>query len=90
MYVFKAINGTAPQYICDMVEVREPPRALRQRSLLVVPRTRTVTYGRRIFKSAAANLWNSLPEDLKKMNSIINFKKHLKTFLFKKAFSDSL
>ena len=90
MYVFKAINGTAPQYICDMVEVREPPRALRQRSLLVVPRTRTVTYGRRIFKSAAANLWNSLPEDFKKMNSIINFKKHLKTFLFKKAFSDSL
>lgn len=92
LYTFKATKGDAPSYIGDLLEVHQPTRNLRSnaRSLLVVPKTRTVTYGDRSFSSAAANLWNDIPESMKNANSIDIFKRQLKTRLFTQAFKDYL
>ena len=35
---------------------------------------------------AAPELWNNLPEDIKSANSIDDFKRKLKTFLFMRAY----
>ena len=92
LYAYKAIRGNAPSYICDMVEVYQPRRALRSasKSLLVVPRIRTISYGERTFRSAVANLWKSLPETVKNADSLNLFKTMLKTHLFRFAFRDYL
>ena len=43
------------------------------------------TYGDRAFSVAAPKLWNELPLDLRSLDTINLFKKHLKTDLFKKS-----
>ena len=42
--------------------------------------------GKRAFSVAAPELWNNLPEDIKSANSIDDFKRKLKTFLFMRAY----
>ena len=44
------------------------------------------TYGKRAFSVAAPELWNNLPEDIKSANSIDDFKRKLKSFLFMRAY----
>jgi len=47
-----------------------------------VPRTRT-TFGDRSFTVAGPRLWNSLPATLRQINSYGQFRRHLKTHLFR-------
>ena len=55
--------------------------------LLAVPKSRLKTYGDRAFSVAAPKLWNELPLDLRSLDTINLFKKHLKTDLFEKAYN---
>ena len=41
---------------------------------------------KRAFSVAAPEFWNKLPDDIKSANSIDDFKRKLKTFLFKRAY----
>ena len=72
LYTFKSLHGCAPGYICELTERQKPRRELRSgsRSLLVIPKSRTVTYGDRSFRVAAALLWNGLPEHLKTLETV--------------------
>ena len=87
LLTFKALNGLAPQYIRDLLIVRESSSYnLRNNSknLLVIPRTRTTSYGDRAFYHAAPALWNSLPSELHNIEELSVFKRDLKTYLFRK------
>ena len=82
---YKALNGMAPSYLTDLLQVHHPIRTLRSASsglLLNRPYYRTETYGARSFAVAAPSLWNSLPVDLRNTKPLASFKKKLKTFLF--------
>ena len=89
LLTFKAIQGAAPQYICDLLKPHPTPRTLRssEANLLAIPSTRTITYGDRAFSAAAPKLWNKLPDDLRDFNELDAFKRKLKTFLFKSAYN---
>ena len=56
------------------------------RNLLVKPYFNLNSYGKRAFSVAAPKLWKNLPEDIKSANSIDDFKRKLKTFLFMRAY----
>ena len=87
LLTFKALNGLAPDYLRDLLKFRTPSSyKLRNdsKSLLVVPRTRTSSYGDRAFSVAAPVLWNSLPVELRDIEELSVFKKNLKTYLFEK------
>jgi hypothetical protein len=88
LMVYKALHGEAPVYIQDLLKLYEPTRSLRSanRSLLCVPKVKTVTYGNRIFSKVAADLWNELEENVKSSPSVASFKRRLKTYLFKKCY----
>ena len=88
LYTFKALHGSAPPYICNLVKRHTPSRALRSSSqdLLMKPKSNTNTYGDRSFRVAAATLWNALPHELRSNVSLPSFKKHLKTYLFRLAY----
>ena len=51
LQVFKALHDMAPSYIKDMLQPYNPSRTLRSASqnLLMVPKTRTATYGNKSF-----------------------------------------
>ena len=92
LLVYKAIKGFAPGYITELINIKNEGRyRLRSNSnggiLLKYVHFKTYkTLGDRSFVVAAPNLWNNLPLEVGRAPNIDNFKKLLKTFLFKKAF----
>ena len=86
VYVFKALNNLAPDYISDLVNTYKPRRRLRSDNLntLEVMKSRTETYGDRRFDVTGPKLWNSLPLHLRQTTELNTFKRGLKTHLFRK------
>ena len=78
LLTFKSLNG------CDMLNVYMPNRSLRSTaSTSLVPyRNRSIRLGKRLFGTSAAKLWNELPRNIQRADSITMFKKLLKTFMF--------
>ena len=85
---FRALQGQAPPYISDLIQLRTSSRSLRStgQRFLVAPRTHFKTRGDRSFQAVAPRLWNSLPPSVRCLDSVTNFKTQLKTLLFKEAF----
>ena len=84
LQVFKALNNDSfPHYISDLIRKYEPGRSLRSGDShqLGVPRTHN-TYGDRTFAKCAPSAWNALPLNLRMTDSLVTFKKNLKTYLF--------
>jgi len=88
LLTYRCIHGTAPEYLVDLITFYSPQRALRSSShhLLVVPKTRTKSFGERTFTYAAAREWNLLPVHIKVLPTIEHFKSAVKTYLFKLYF----
>ena len=90
LITYKALHGLAPNYITELITVK--PLAcynLRSDGELFLQRPTiksSATLGDRSFALAAPTLRNELPTEIRHANSILTFKKLLKTFLFKKAF----
>ena len=83
MLTWKALNGFAPTYIKDLIPIYAPTRSTRSGNqyLLTVPRVKP-SFGERAFSYAAPRLWNPLPLDIKRIESLAVFKSRLKTYLF--------
>ena len=88
LYAYKIRHELAPVYMNELINEYHPPRSLRSDSanLLTIPRTRTKCYGGKRFDMCASTLWNSLPVDIRHINTLAAFKKALKTHLFRNAF----
>ena len=84
---FKALTGTAPAYLSELLEWYTPTRTLRSASKhqLVIPHAQ-LAHGRRAFCCIAPTLWNELPEDLRAATKLTSFKTGLKTYLFGLAY----
>ncbi|XP_064651630.1 uncharacterized protein LOC135502611 [Lineus longissimus] len=87
--VYKAVNGIAPDYLQDLLQLYTPSRSLRSsdKNLLSVPRSKTTSFGRRAFSFLAPQLWNSLSCNLRDTQSLLAFRNTLKTVLFQKYFA---
>jgi hypothetical protein len=87
---FKAIHGTAPNYITELITFKtNSSYSLRSNNklLLCPPNFKTLsTLGNRAFMAAAPKLWNVLPLNLRSISDFNIFKQDLKTYLFKEAF----
>jgi hypothetical protein len=85
---WKALHGDAPPYIRNLLDVYTPSRSLRsQKELsLIVPHSKTISYGDRGLKCAAPVLWNGLPSQMKKIKTLDAFKRALKTHLFESEY----
>ena len=88
LMTFKALHLLAPSYIADLLQFYQPCRTLRSSSdsLLIVCSAHLCHYGDRAFCIAAPRLWNSLPHEMRKCDSLYTFKRLLKTILFKRAY----
>ena len=89
LVTYKILNDLAPAYLSDAIVTRNPGRSLRSNNdkLLEKPKIKTITYGGRTFTAAAATLWNSLSTDTKTTKSYDDFKRKIKTALFKEAYN---
>ena len=82
------MNGTAPQYLLELITCYLPVFYMRfsTQSRLGIPSVNQGNnkkhIGVRAFSSAVPKLWNSLPISLREHNSKETFEKNLKTYLF--------
>ena len=80
-----------PRYLADIVQptssrvTRSGLRSLSETASYITPRLRT-KFGERAFSFSGPASWNSLPTDLRTVSDTSDFKKKLKTYLFKLAF----
>ena len=72
--IFKTLNDMSPIYMKDVFIRKEVTYGLRDVNLLVQPKFKTITYGHNTIKYQGSKLWNNLPHDLKKMDSLSSFK----------------
>ena len=88
---FKALHGTGPLYIKDMLTIAKPKggynfRWSKDTLLFEQPSTRLVTYGDRSFSAAAPRHWNKLPLNIRESATVSTFVTSLKTHFFKLAY----
>ena len=85
LITYKSLNGVAPKYIDDLLELLVSD--LRSTSgdplLLRTPKVKMVNYGEHALSWAAPTLWNVLPLKLRECSTTSAFKSQLKTHLFK-------
>jgi len=90
--VYKCTHGTAPSYLAEMctpVAANTGRSNLRSATHgdLLVPRTRTMTYGPRSFAVSGPCIWNDLPPTLRASPGTLGqFQNTLKTILFCSAY----
>lgn len=88
LFIYRAMHGQAPVYICDLLCPYITSRSLRSsdQGLLAVPCSCRKTKGDRAFEVVPPTLWNALPSDICSAVSVDIFRRMLKTYLFKQAF----
>ena len=87
--VYKCVAGNAPLYLSELVLVKERERTTRSANSVLLEFPSKISKnksGDRAFVYAAPTLWNKLPVHIRTSNSLLNFKKQLKTHLFKSAY----
>lgn len=91
LVVLKAF-GLSPWYLVKLLQYQNHSKTLRSNSLelFLQPKSKTKSYGERVFSTCGPRLWNSIPLDIHNSNSVCSLKKKFKTFLFRKFINDGL
>ena len=71
--VFKIVNNMSPSYISDLVKIKSSAYDFREEKKADVPRVNRTRYGFRSFRSEAARVWNSLPNEVRLVESYLQF-----------------
>jgi len=82
----KVLSTGQPQYLQSLIKEYKPSRQLRSEGqrLLSKPNGLTSVLASRSFTRSSETVWNSLPELVRKTESVVAFKNKLKTHLFAK------
>ena len=74
MCIFKSMNFTNyPAYLKELFRFRSSDYSLRGTNVLVLPKSKTTTYGHNSVSYAAARYWNSLPDSFRRITSAKEF-----------------
>ena len=84
---YQILSSGESSYLFSMLSLAPKTRELHPSGfhLLSVPRVKTHA-GTRAFSVAVPTLWNSLSEHVTSSNSIVSFRHHLNTHLFRNAY----
>ena len=90
LVTFKVITFNEPVYLAEMLCKNTSSRGLRSSSKmkLTIPQTKLKNGADRSFSVSAPRIWNDLPDQVKQSKTVEEFKKKLKTHLFKLAFQN--
>ena len=94
LIVYKCVNDLPPKYLSDLFIPYKKDRTVRNnfKHLLDCPEnrdTKSKSYGHRAFGFAGADMWNTLPLDIKLSSSVSVIKIKLKTHLFKHCYGST-
>ena len=73
--VFKSLNSLNPPCLNEIFTKKRMPYSLRDSSILEQPKRRTTMFGIRSFSYVGAKLWNELPNYVKEITDLGDFKR---------------
>ena len=76
---FKILHKLTPAYLHDLVTYKESHYSFRYDNLADLPRVRTTRHGKSTFRYEAAAVWNSLPNELRKVEDFGEFRRLVHT-----------
>ena len=79
--VYQCLNGLADD--CQLVSDVRPRQLCSSDSVTCAVRRTRTTHGDRCFAVAGPQVWNSLPSELRQSDSLGQFKRRLKTHIFR-------
>ena len=83
LILFKGLYYTNyPGYLKDMFTLRCAAYSLRGTKILNLPRPLTTSYGLHSFKYATAKFWNSLPNNIRTIATLDEFKRTIRQYNF--------
>ena len=77
---FKILHKKSPVYLQDLLSYKKTIYSFRYDNLVDVPRVRTTKYGKSSFCYEEAGVWNSLPNDLCKVDDFKEFRRLVNTW----------
>jgi hypothetical protein len=77
MEIFKVLNDMSPMYMKNLFIKKQTIYKLRDITPLVQPKFKTITYGHNTLKYQGSKLWNKLPNNIKDVDSVNDFKKEI-------------
>ena len=77
---FKILHKMTPIYLHDLVSYKESNYSFRYEKVADIPRVRTTRYGKSTFSYEAAVVWNSLPNELRKVEDFGEFRRLVHTW----------
>ena len=80
--VFKALHGLVPEYISRLFTLRNCKINLRGDNILMVPRVNTTSYGLHSLAYQGSKLWNSLPNNIRLLHELSQFKSEISKLKF--------
>ena len=72
--IFKINNGIGPTYLKELCVAKNISHGMRNTLRLTQPKCNTTKYGLLSFRYQGANMWNRLPNDMKTMLFLKDFK----------------
>ena len=90
LLVFKCINNLAPNYLKDMITLRQVKRRSSRLDddffILKIPPKCNFSKSEAAFSHSGPKIWNGLPYEIRSLSSLNVFKSTLKTYFFNIAF----
>ena len=77
---FKILSNQTPVYLSDILTFKPHSYSFRYTNTVEVPQVRTSKYGVRPFRSTAAKMWNSLPQQFREINTVEQFRSQISTW----------
>ena len=78
--VFKIRNTISPTYIQDLVKEKISNYNFRNKKQVEIPKVNSKRYGMKSFRFEAAQVWNSLPNEMRLAENFNQFKRLLRTW----------
>ena len=76
--IYKSHNNLNPTFMKEVFRLKQTNYSLRHEGM-AYPNPRTVSYGLETFGYRGGQLWHNLPEEVRKVNDILVFKKYVAT-----------
>ena len=69
LQAYRVMHGHGPSYLAELLRPHKPSRQLwsADKNILIVPRSKSSSYGDRAFSCAVPRLWNALPDTMRKI-----------------------
>ena len=77
---FKIIHKQCPEYLHDLVTIKQSNYSFRYSNCASVPQVRTTSFGLNSFRFRAPQIWNSLPPHFRDISSFNQFKSSIKSW----------